>query len=241
MLDYLNTLELAHNGDCHLLGMSSDKVIYAEEVYGDDDWLAQHALTLDGDRVQSVDEEDGQRADLVPLTLPTDLVRPQPVRHTQRLDFSGPRLRGLREAERIGDLVRPLTVPTRMTLGQRLGVAPAALLGIAESRVLAEALLTSQNSYLVCRRVRIAYVLSQPQRDAENQPYDYDTLVLYVAHPYDIDSGDIDVEPEIAFAGLPGVELMRPMDCLTANGYLCVADGGHEARHSRIHIWKIGE
>ena len=171
------TLELAHNGDCYLLGMSPDNTIFVEEVYGPDDWLAQHAFTLDGQQLQSVDEDDGLRANLVPLTLPNDLIRPQSCHHTHRLNFSGsPRWRGLREYERVGDLMRPLSVPTRMTLGQRFGIAPPMLLGITESRVLAEALMTPPDLYFVCRRIRIAYALSQPQFDADHQPFDYDSI-----------------------------------------------------------------
>ena len=115
------------------------------------------------------------------------------------------------------------------------------LLGVAESRVLAEAPLSPPDQYLVCRRVRIAHALETTERDADHQPYDYDTIPVYVAHPYHVTSGDLDVEPEIAFAGLPSIDLLRPMDCLVANHYLCVADGGHDTQKSRIHIWKISE
>ena len=241
MLDYHTTLELTHNGDCHLLGMSADGTLYVEELYGSEDWFARHAITLQGQWIHSADEEDGQNIDLVPFDLPQDLQRPTSPQYAHRLNFSGPRWRGLREAERIADLVRPFTIPTRMTLGQRLGIAPPLLLGIAESRVLAEALLTPPDQVLVCRRVRIAYALETTEHDAEHQPYDYDTIPIFIAHPYHIMSGELDVEPDIAFAGLPGVDLLRPMDCLVANGYLCVADGGDDSQKSRIHIWKISE
>lgn len=241
MLEHITSLELTHNGDCHLLGISPDMTLYIEEVYGADGWLAQHALNLDGQVQQSVNEEDDQTADFVPLTLPADLVQAQPAQRTRRLNFSGPRLRGLREEERIQALVRPLTVPTRLKLAQQLDIAAPMLLGIAASYVMAEAMLTPPDHYLVCRRLRIAYAMSQPALDEDHQPYDYDTLTRYVAHLYDTASHDVAVETEVAFAGLPGVDLQRPMDCLIFNQYLIIADGGQGARHSRIHIWQIGE
>jgi hypothetical protein len=236
MIAYQNTLKLRHHGDCKILGITPDMTLYVEEIYGDDDWLAQHAVTLDGQFTQSVDDQHGQTTYFAPLHLPDDLIRPAPITTSEALNFTGPRQRGLREPERVQEVVRPLTVATKMQIIQQLGLdlAPPLLLGIAESTVIAEAMLPP---LLVCRRLRLAYALITPQQDTDGQHYDYDTHVLYVAHRYETD--DSELPPEIVFAGLPGVTLLRPMDCLAFNDYLFVADGGTPQRHSHIHIWRI--
>ena len=236
MIAYQNTLTLRHHGDCKILGITPDMTLYIEEIYGDDDWLAQHRMTLKGQFIRSVDDQHGHTTHFSPLHLPDNLIRPAPITASAALNFSGPRQRGLREPERIHETVRPLTIATKMQVIQQLGLdlMPPLLLGIAESTVIAEALLPP---LLVCRRLRLAYALTTPQRDSDGQHYDYDTHVLYVAHHYETD--DFELPPEIVFAGLPGVTLLRPMDCLAHDGYLFVADGGTPQRYSQIHIWQI--
>lgn len=236
MIDYTDSISLPHTGDCRFLGVDPAMVIYVEEIFGDDDTLSQHAITLADGIIDSTGGDD-----FVPLALPQPLVRPTPVRAARWLNFRGPRHRGLRDPERITDVVRALEVPTRIKLVQQLqlDIAPPFLIGIAESQVMAEALLQAPDTYIVCRRLRIAYALEQPKRDAQNQLYDYDTLEIYAAHLYNAADGEVDLPPETVFAGLPGVQLLRPMDCMVYNQHLLVADGGKDDQPDRIHIWRI--
>lgn len=232
---YHACLPLAHHGDCALLGITPALAVYAEEIYGEEGWLAQQARRLDGAVIAQMDEQAGQ----MPLALPPDMVRPEAPCHTLALNFSGPRWRGLCAADRIGDTVRPLPLVSKISLGQRLGLAPPLLLGVAESRVLAEVALTPAD-WLVCRRVRLAFRLAQPRRDADGLPYDYDTLALYVIHTWSpaSDEGDEPL-PDSAFAGLPGAALRRPQGCLAAYGYLLVADGGTPDHRAAVHVWRL--
>lgn len=241
MLNYLKSFLLQHNGDCYLLGVTPALTVYVQEIFGDDDQLAQHALTFDGGLLASADETRNAASDFAPLYLPPDLVRPMFVRHAQGLNYSGPRQRGLREQERIIDVVRALEVPTRIRLSQQTGIPMPLILGIAESRVLAEALLAPPDTYLVCRRLRIAYALPEPQRDTSRQWYDYDTLTIFAAHLYNPTRHDVELSPDEVFAGLPGVQLNRPMDCIVCHQHLFIADGGDTNRTSQIHIWRLIE
>lgn len=219
--------------------MSADGTLYVEEMYGDG-WLAQHALAHDGTRVASVDEDEGARHHVTPLELPPDLVRPQRGWHSAALNFAGPRHRGLREAERVADLVRPVSVADKMALaGQhQLEIPPPMILGLAESFVLAEAALNPPHSYLVCRRVRFAYAMATVCTDAENQPYDYDTFVVYWAHVYHRERDEASALPA-PDTRLQGVTLNRPMDCLLHGDQLVIADGGDARTRARLHLWRL--
>lgn len=232
-------LILAHNGDCGLLGIAPGPVVYVEEFYGDDGWLAQRALRPDGTVVDQMDEAHGAQAGAPPLALPADLVRPTSVNHTQSLNFSGPRWRGIRAEERIDDMVLPLPVAAKMALAQRaqLDVPPPLLLGIAESRVLAETPL-GPDCWLVCRRLRLAYALPQPRYADNGALYDYDSCALHLAHIWTPDDGG-ELLTDAALAGLPGVQLHRPLDCLAAYGCLAVADGGAPDRPAALHVWRF--
>jgi hypothetical protein len=235
---HLNTLELKHNGDCNLLGEGENKVIFAEEVYGEDGWVAQHELSIGGEFAHSVDEDGGAAETLQPLTLPEHIVTPKTGWQTMMLNFAGPRHRGLRAPERVIDVVRPLALTEKIALIDKLKLRmlPPSILGIAESYVLSESLIIRPNVYFVCRRIRIAYALSDVRLDANNQPYDYDTLLLYMAHFYDCAQ-----EPSILdlLTNLTTVPLQRPMDCLLADNHLYIADGGGDDRLNAIHVWQL--
>lgn len=241
---HVTTLPLKHEGDCSLLGMTPDQALYVEEVYGENGWMAQHELHLDGTFARSVDEASGVNGadDLRPLDLPPGIVRPKTGWHTMALNFAGPRHRGLRVPERILDVVRTLSIEEKMALIQKfkLDVIPPMLLGIAESYVLAEAELQRPNLYFVCRRLRLAVALPEERLDEDHQPYDYETRVIYLAHFY-----DCQLEPPLKdiLPDLTSVPLHRPMDCLLVNGQLCIADGGSSAaserRLSAIHLWQV--
>ncbi len=237
-ITHLSTLPLKYNGDCSLLGVTADGTIFAEEVYGAEGWVAQHELRADGTFVRSVDEENGTKAALEPLDLPERITLPKTGWQTMMLNFAGPRHRGLRAPERAADVVRPLALTEKMTLidSLKLNIMPPMLLGIAESYVLAESLIIRPNLYFVCRRLRIAYALPDVRLDADNQPYDYDTLVLHTAHFYDCAQ-----EPSLLdlLTDLTTVPLKRPMDCLLVDDQLYIADGGGNDSLNSIHVWKL--
>lgn len=238
-LDYDQTLPLHHHGDCTLLGVSDDGQVYVEEIYGDG-WLAQHVFSAEGDRLMTADEASGENPDPQPLPLPADLVRPQPGWHANALNFAGPRHRGLREPERLAEMIRPISIQERLALDARyaLPVAPPLLLGLAESFVLAEAPLSPPNLFVVCRRIRLAYALPAPMTDADHEQYDYDTFVLYLAHVYDRMREPAGITPDTELT-LPGTSLGRPMDCLLHADRLYVADGGDETRPACVHVWQV--
>lgn len=237
-VSHVRTLPLKYNGDCNLLGVTPDQMIYAEEVYGDDGLIAQHEMHPDGTFAQSVDEADGARDAMQPIRLPTNAVKPKTGWHTMSLNFAGPRHRGMRVPERTADLVQPLTIDEKMTFIKRLKLdVPAPLLmGIAESYVLAESDILRPHLYFVCRRVRLALALPEERRDAEGQPYDYDTQVIYAAHFYDRRE---ELPNSSLYDALTDAPLHRPMDCLLLDGHLYIADGGSGERLSAIHIWKL--
>ena len=236
--ELIASFPLAHAGDCSLLGLDAEGTLYVEEIYGDG-WMAQHALCADGTIRATVDERGGEVDHLQPLPLPDDLIRPRAGWHSMKLNYSGPRQRGQREPERVLDLVKPLTFAEKLLLHERYGLdQPPLLLGLAESYVLAEAPLDGAGLFAVCRRVRIAAALPQPQVDADGLAYDYDTRVLYFAHLFDRDSLDTPAlfDPN---AGLVSDALRRPMDCLIAGDRLYVADGGDSERLSAVRVFHL--
>jgi hypothetical protein len=235
---HVTSLPLARSGDCGLLGVTSDLTIYAEEIYGDDGWMAQHVMRLDGTTIAAVDEDSGNAKSVKPLTLPDDLVKPKPGWHTMGLNFSGARHRGIRSLEHVTDVAQPLSLEDKTVVAGRLQVAAPMILGLAESYVLAEADLELPHLFLVCRRLRVVYGLEAEQTDDQNQPYDYDSRILYVAHTYDRSQ---DVKPTLreSLKGLAGVELGRPMDCLIAYDHVFIADGGEGDHVSHVHVWRI--
>ena len=176
-LRHVAMLPLRHPADCDLLGVGTDGTLYVEEIIDDGDRVVQHVVNPAGDIVASVD--DAAPGPFVPLTLPPDAIRARSPRDTIALNFSGPRLRGLCEHDRVQELVQPLTMPDRMALVERLklDVLPPHVLGLAESYVLAEAALTPV-LFVVCRRVRIVYRLNEPRRERDGTPYDYDTVTV---------------------------------------------------------------
>ncbi len=238
-LSYLHSIALAHEGDCLLRGISPEGHLFIDELYGADDWLAQHVITLDGAFIYSIDENFGENDDFLPLDVPEEVLPPQAVNPHHRLNFGGARYRGLHEPERIAELVRPLSLPAKMQVIEtlQLDIVPPLLFGVAESTVLAEATLTPETT-LVCRRLRLAYRLAQVQYDEDKQPYDYDTLILHVVHPYSPAIHDHEMPPLEVFAGLPGVMLYRPMDCLIFGDYVVVAEGGDPDYPAQIHVWR---
>jgi hypothetical protein len=232
----LFTITLLHRGDCSLLGAAPDGQLYVEEVYGVDGWMAQQHYAPDGALLNSVDEQDGANSNIAPLPLPDTIIAPKTGWHTMRLNYAGARHRGMRVSERLADLAQPLSIADKVALAGRLGLQPMQIVGVAESYVLAETELIRPNLFLTCRRIRFAYALPEERRDADGEPYDYDTYVLYAAHL--IDLANEEERPISAMLDdLPG--LLRPMDCLLVGDRLYVADGGAADRPSCVHVWRV--
>lgn len=243
---YEHAIPLKHHGDCALLGVDPHtRLIYSEEVYedGEDIWMARHIHHVDGTQIDSADEDFGRNRAPRLIDAPPHALRSQTGWHTQSLNFHGPRHRGMREEERIADLVRPLSVMAKMRLADhlQLQIPPPHILGLAESYVLSEVELLRPRHYIVCRRLRLAYALSQTQHDQHGQPYNYDTHVFHLLHVFDRELMDIEAPLETAFEGLPGVVLRRPLDCLRHEDRLFVADGGTSDQPGTLHLWHIDE
>ncbi len=238
-LSHQATLPLFYHADCALLGVTRSGEILAEEIYGDD-FFAQYLLSPSGQVLASVDEDYGDNEPVRPLPEPDDLITHRPAALDHPLNFSGPRLRGLRELEHLADMVQPLSLPDKMALINRLqlGIPAMMLFGLAESRVLSEATI-ADDCWIICRRVRLAIALPSVRHDSVGEAYDYDTLTLHIAHFTDRH----DNEPEVLLSGLDGlggVRLSRPLDCLVVDERLYIAEGGCEQQRSAIHVWTIG-
>ena len=228
------SVDLQTSGEALLLGLDSSGRIYVDELRPEE-LSVRHVLTADGQRLAQADEAAGEALP----ALPPDLIAPQAARAARSLQMGGARWRGLREADRIAEMVQPLSIAEKMALAQhlRLQIPPPAILGLAESHVLSETCLNSDGTeLLVCRRLRIAIALAQPRSDDEGEPYDYDTVALYLAHPVDPSQPDI---PELhsLFGPLWGVTLVQPLDCLQHAGRLVLVEGGTGAAPGRVHSW----
>lgn len=238
-LIHMVSVPLHYNEICAFLAVTGDGQVCVEELYSGGDWLAQHHLNIEGEFKETVDENYGQ-CELRQLSLPEDSITPQSVDHCTALDFSGPRLRGMREAEHLQELVAPLTIMEKMALIQHLGLGiPAMMLfGIAESRVLAEAALDDAGAFLVCRRLRLAVALPEIRYDNDNLPYDYETITLHLAHVYHPHDDNVSLFQQ-TLNHMGGVRLNQPMDCIRAGDMLFIADGGTADTPSRVHVWRI--
>jgi hypothetical protein len=168
--------------------------------------------------------------------LPNNLLKNVSVPPDHPLNYKGARYRGLREEDRIQDVVQPLSIAEKMQLLPHLSIAvsPMALLGIAEIAVLAETPITSSETW-VCLRLRIAYALAEAQYDANRLRYDYDTTLLHTLYRYNQDD---EFSPQNLITSLDGIEVQKPMDCFLVNNYFFVAEGGTIEHNSQVHIWK---
>ena len=84
-LRHLATIELSHSGDCALLGIGHDGLVYVEELYGEHDWLAQHELSPSDGLLKSVDEYCGTAS--VDTTLQLPEAAPPPPKDTRIRSF----------------------------------------------------------------------------------------------------------------------------------------------------------
>lgn len=232
-LHYTRSIPLKHKGECQFAGISTEDVVYVDELHGEDDWMAQYAFQLDGTLIGFHDESNSDFGKLwlnpQPITRPTRLPSPHP------LHFGGARLRGMRQEDRIQDIVHPLTIAEKMALSSRLHLT-APLIGLAESHVLAAAQLEGTPFSMVCRRLRVAYVLPEIRLDDHHLPYDYDTITLYIAHWY----ADDEVDLSVAFQTFGDRQMQNPMDCMIWKQWLLIAEGGTDQQTSAIHLWQLG-
>ena len=115
-LKLVTTIELAHAGDCALLGVDREGYVYVEELYGEHDWLAQHKISTSAGLLESVDEQCGTAPAPAPLPLPALLASPSKVQLFDHLNYTGARWRGRMVDERIVDLLRDLSVAEKVAL-----------------------------------------------------------------------------------------------------------------------------
>ena len=235
-LIHLATIDLPHAGDCALLGIGHDGLVYIEELYGEHDWLAQHELSPSDGLLKSVDEYCGTASVDTTLQLPKRLHRPQRIREFGHLNFSGARRRGLMIDERIEDLVRPLSIIEKVELVEYLDwdIDPLSLLGIAESTI-RSCCKIYDDEVAVCRRTRIAYRLPQATRDDRGSHYDYDSIETHLFHGLQVDTKEL---PDLTDC-LTDIDLFRPLDCMAVDGKLYIADGGQGEIRSALHLFEI--
>ncbi len=230
---HLFTVTLESADEIALLGAAPGGALHAESFAEAGDVVIRWRVSADGQEIQRLPEESAAFAEL-----PPGLTAPQTLPPGHPWDFSGARLRGLREEDRVSTLVQPLTIMQKMPLISHLGLAitPMQLLGVAESRLLAAATFPAGDGVL-CRRVRLAYALATVQHDDDGLPYDYDTIPLYLLHAY---KPDADEPPplEDSLSDLAGVAIPRPMDCLYYEGRLIVADAGLPGEASRVLVFE---
>lgn len=238
-LEHLTTFELDRVGDCQLVGVDDSGRILVEEIYGDDDLLAQYLLCLSQGRIASVDEGDHTDADFVPLAVSPDITRPRPKTDFQHLDFAGARRKGLAASDRVDDLTRSLSIAEKFDLVEFLeqDIEPSRLIGIAESRILSTCRL-EDGACLVCRRIRVAYRLPKPQTDPGGLTNDYDSLPFYLMHPLSVTANELpDLSTCLRFT--LETDLFRPQDCMVWHGKLIVADGGYATIPSAVHVFEV--
>jgi hypothetical protein len=237
---YLRRTDLHHTGDCFISGIDPSDNLFVEEIYENGSWICLSILNSDGDMIHTSDEDYGRAA----LTLPAGMAFPQEMRERgwigQRLNFAGPRHRGLREPEKLLDLVKPLSVADKMALSAHSSTSlpPERILGLAESFVIGQAQISARVVF-VCRRLRVAYALPQSALDDEGVPYDYDTMVIQTGHLYDPTSDDEPPLESVLRGAAFGDRLRWPLDCAVIGDRLFVADGGAQDRQSAIHIWQV--
>lgn len=234
------TFPLLYEGDCKLLGVTADGLIYAEELYGADDWLAQHKISMRHGIIESIDELAGQNPDVIPFKLPNTAILPSSKSCCDSLKFTGARLQGMQREDHITEIVLPLSIEDKIELVEFMewDILPMQIIGIAESVVLSQTRLPDE-TIMVCRRVRIAYRLAE-QMEYQGIPYNYDSLAVYMLHEFDPADDEL---PELVdcLNDMEDVDLLRPMDCLYYDGRLYVADGGEEGDVSAIHVFDYQE
>lgn len=229
------TIPLAHISECAIAGLYADGRIAVEEFY--DDWLARSLFSADGTLLMFSDEgahENDSAPDFDLAPFPAGLNPPPPIGRASVLSYEIGRWRGLRDDERIAEVLQTLSVAEKMALSPYK--IPGVIMGTAESYVLAEAVIRP-NLSLVCRRLRIAYALATPAYDANGAPYDYDTFVLHLAQWFDPAT---DSAANCAPLDQPRPNVGAcPMDAMYDGSRLYVVNGGDAERLSALHLYEV--
>lgn len=235
-LKLVTTIELAHAGDCALLGVDREGYVYVEELYGEHDWLAQHKISTSAGLLESVDERCGMAPAPAPLPLPELLASPSKVQIFDHLNYTGARWRGRMVDERIVDLLRDLSIAEKIALLDYLDweIDPLRLLGIAESIVLS-CCAYCDGEFLVCRRIRVAYRVPAGERDDHSLDCDYDSIEVHLLHRLPADALEL---PDLREC-LTDLDLCRPLDCMIVDRKVYLADGGEGEIKSALHIFEI--
>lgn len=212
---------LRHASEVSLLGATEDSV-WVEEMYGDL-WVAQHQIAPGIGIVASVDEDEGRATDLTPLDIAPEAIAPRRAWAALHLNVAGARHHGLREEDRLADVLRPLSIEDKFAVAAWLGVPAPSLLGLAERYVLAECPLTAADDLLLCMRLRFAIAVSR-HIGTDGLACDYETRVGYVLQRWHAGDDAPPLEPWVN--GLPGVPLERPMDVQRIGERLFIVEGG---------------
>jgi hypothetical protein len=235
-LHHIQSLEIAVGEMCSLLGVSpTSGRVYCEVV--NDERVTLYEYAVSSAQLQA----PARNSRLYYDDLPTDLIAPQVPTQTTWLNHTGLRWRGMRETDRVVDWVLPLTIMEKMQILPHVGIqlTPMQLLGVAESQILSEAKLNDDGAYLVCRRLRLAYALAQPQHD-ENGPYDYDTILCHVVHCIE---GEQEPSWESIFTDFDREQVKAPIDCLFHEDKIYIADSGTpsiaDAAMCSLHVWQF--
>jgi len=227
---------LSHCGECSILGVDAAGRVALEEYY--DDWLAQYVFDRNGTLLALSDEDEGHNTEPPSLFSQINFESPEvpaPITRGALVNHYGGRWRGMREEERVMDMAQPLSIAEKMTL-TRLGL-PGPILGLAESYTLAEAHLTERDWVLI-RRLRVAFTV--PLQIDEPEPYDYDTLEIYIAQWFDAAAAATDAATDAAPLNQGLLALgNRPMDAQVRDGFLFIADAGEAPRPGALHIFEI--
>ena len=227
-------IPLRHAGDVSLLAAREDEV-WVEETYGDL-WVAQHEVHVEVGLVASVDEDEGRAGDLKPLDIPAGAFAPRRAWAALRLNMVGARDHGLRDEDRLNDVLRPLSVEDKFAVAAWLGVPAPSLLGLAERYVLAECALAAPDDLLLCLRLRFAVAVPR-HTGADGLACDYVSRVGYVLQRWHV--GDDAPPLEGWLNGLPGAALKRPMDIQRIDDRLLVAEGSEGERAAALCVLQL--
>jgi hypothetical protein len=238
MLKHLFSTALDYDGLVYVRGYAAATGhLYVEQLHGDEDWLAQYGLNAQGEIVCRSDEAD-ERA-FQPLTIPEELARPARLTYQDAYAIPIVRLRGDRAAERIDEVVYPLTIEEKFWLGERLRIAPPLLLGIAGRELVAQGVLPDDGATVVCVKSWVAQALPEAGYDVATGRYTYDSSVVYSLHRHD--QAD-ELRLDAAMQSLGGIRLRQPMDVLATADRLFVVEGAGADGVGWVHGWGwVGE
>jgi hypothetical protein len=239
MLKHLFSTALDHGGLNYFRGLDEvSDCIYVEQIYGDEDWLAQYCLDASGQIVGRFDEADntGKRSRL--LDIPQRLAAPAPLSDREQVAIPLVRLQGDRAAERIDDLMYPLTMAEKLWLGTQSGVPAPLILGIGGRELVAQARLPHSGEMVVCVKSWITQALTEARYDPLDGRCTYASIVVYSLHEFDAD-GEIHMDQGITALG--GIDFKQPMDLLATADRLFMVDGNWAGGAGYVHGWRYAE